>query len=67
MVEFRKWQKRYAEETIAVRKIQKWWRKLKQRHSMAEKSIQQVVAETIAKGTSDAGRTEEEVEGNNSY
>lgn len=34
---------------------------------MAEKSIQQVVAETIAKGTSDAGRTEEEVEGNNSY
>lgn len=31
MVEFRKWQKRYAQEKIAVRRIQRWWRNLPRR------------------------------------
>ena len=26
VVEFRKWQRRWAEEKIAARKIQRWWR-----------------------------------------
>ena len=28
VIEFRKWQRRYAEEKAAARVIQKWWRRL---------------------------------------
>ena len=58
VVEFRKWQKRYTSEKIAVRKIQRWWRRL-----LSDGKLSRVVARESARGMGTIEEESEESEG----
>ena len=55
MVEFRKWQKRYAQEKIAVRRIQRWWRDLQRRGKTGHVATQEKTSDGEGEGGKGGG------------